>query len=132
MLIGGNMNLTEQKYYDLVREELTDELLKPEYKDRKVNHKYYGHCFQATHALYHLLGEKEKGYRIRKANDEKGITHYWLETSDGEIIDPTVEQYTDLGRPLPYDSKKDNKASYRPPKEAKIIYERVEEKLEDE
>lgn len=110
---------------------MTDELLKPKYKNRKVNHKYYGHCFHATHALYHLLGGEEKGYHIFKVIDEKNISHYWLENSNGEIIDPTVEQYTDLGRPLPYDNK-NGRPSYRKPEAAEIIIERVKGKLKNE
>ncbi len=125
----GDMTQKEKKYYDLVRSELTNNLLKKEYKDRKVNHKYYGHCFHATHALYHLLEGKKNGYKIRKAIDELGVIHYWLESPKGEIIDPTKEQYTELCRKFPYNNKKDNRASYREPGESKIIRERVMKKL---
>jgi hypothetical protein len=41
--------------------------------------------------MYYLLDGKEKGYKVRKAIDELKIKHYWLETSSGEIIDPTIE-----------------------------------------
>ena len=129
MWISGNMTIEEKKYYDLVRNELINTLLKKEYKDRKVNHKYYGHCFHATYALYGLLEGKKNGYKIRKAIDELGVIHYWLESPKGEIIDPTREQYTDLDRKLPYKNKKDNRASYREPGESKIIRERIMKKI---
>lgn len=125
MWISGDMTKEEKYYYDLVRNELTDDLLKKEYRDKKVNQKYYGHCFHATHALYRLLEGKKNGYKIRKAVDELGIKHYWLESPNEEIIDPTVEQYTDLCRKLPYKNIKNNRASYREPKESKIIVQNI-------
>jgi hypothetical protein len=36
-----------------------------------------------------------------------------LVSKKNEIIDPTIEQYTTLNRPPPYNNKKANRASYR-------------------
>jgi len=93
----------------------------PEQYRNLVNSWYCGHCHHATVAMYYLLGGKEKKYKIRKAIDELEITHYWLETVEGEIIGPTAEQYTELGRELPY----------RKTKAALKIMGRVTEKLKD-
>lgn len=123
------MTKEEKYYYDLVRNELTDDLLKEEYRDKKVSHKYYGHCFHATHALYRLFEGKKNGYKIQKAVDKHGITHYWLKSPSEEEIDPTKEQYTDSDRKLLYKCKKDNRASYREPKESKIIVKNIMENI---
>ncbi len=39
MWISGDMTKEEKYYYDLVRNELTDDFLKEEYRDKKVNHR---------------------------------------------------------------------------------------------
>lgn len=122
------MNSTEQQIHDLVRAELKDCYVKPEYKG-KVDSRFCGHCHHATIAMYELLGGKGSGYKVKRAVDELEITHYWLEAPNGTIIDPTVEQYTDCGRTPPYDSGC-GKASYRRSSPAKEIIEAVKLKLE--
>jgi len=114
------LNTEEKTIFVLVRSELRDEYVPEQYRNL-VNSWYCGHCHHATVAMYYLLGGKEKKYKIRKAIDELEITHYWLETVEGEIIGPTAEQYTELGRELPY----------RKTKAALKIMGRVTEKLKD-
>jgi hypothetical protein len=109
---GINLNKHEKEIFDLVRAELKDEFI-PSFYRGKVNSKYCGHCHHATLAMYKLLGGKEKGYKINKAVDELELTHYWLVTAQKEIIDPTAEQYTDLGRKLPYDKATNKGVEYR-------------------
>lgn len=123
------MNEKEKIIFDLVRAELTDALIPDSYRNL-VDSKFCGHCHHACLSMYYLLGGKEQGYKLQKAIDEKGIIHYWLITSENEIIDPTVEQYIDLNRPLPYKGVQDNRASYRKTKSTKIIIENVENKLQ--
>jgi len=123
------MNKAEKTIFDLVREELTDEIVPESYKNL-VDSKFCGHCYHASLAMYNLLGGKEKGYKLQKAIDEKDIVHYWLVNNENEIIDATVEQYTDLNRPLPYSKKKDNRASYRKTNATKRIIDKVSAKLE--
>lgn len=123
------MNAEEQKIYNLVRLELKDEFIPKKYR-AKVNSRYCGHCHHATIAMYCLLGGKEKGYKVRKAVDELQIKHYWLETASGEVIDPTVEQYTELSRNPPYENAVATGVSYRKTKAAKEIITKVKEKLE--
>jgi len=123
------MNKIEKTIFDFVREELIDDLIPLSYKDL-VTSPFCGHCHHASLAMYNLLGGKGQGYKLQKASDEKGITHYWLINSNNEIIDPTVEQYTDLNRPVPYKNLKDNKASYRKTTSTAKIIKNVNKKLQ--
>jgi len=123
------MNKFEKLVLNLVRKELTEDLIPKEYLGL-VDSIYCGHCHHASLAMYNLLGGNVKGYKLQKAVDEKQIIHYWLINSNSEIIDPTVEQYTDLNRPLPYDKLKNNKASYRKTKATKLIIKNVEARLD--
>jgi hypothetical protein len=123
------MNNDELKIYNLVRAELNEGNRPKAYKDGKVDSPYYGHCHTATIAMYYLLGDKKKGYKVKKAIDEKEIMHYWLVTSNEEIIDPTKEQYTDLHRDLPYGSVSNDRVSYRKTNATKEIIEKVKKKL---
>ena len=91
----------EQRHFNAIRELLTPDLLGARFRDRP-NSPFYGHCFHASIALYKLLGGKEHGYAVWRADDSTGVRHYWLTSQSGEIIDPTVEQYTNFGQPLPY------------------------------
>jgi len=122
------MTKAEKTIFDLVRDELTDDMVPESYKNL-VDSQFCGHCHHASLAMYNLLGGKEQGYKLQKAIDEKNIVHYWLVNNKNEIIDPTVEQYTTLNRPLPYNNKKDNRASYRKTNATKKIINNVNEKL---
>jgi len=123
------MTLDELRVFDLVRLELKPDMVPPEYRG-KVASKYCGHCHHATIAMYFLLGGKDKGYKVCKAIDELDIKHYWLERSDGEIIDPTGEQYTELNRPPPYKARVKNGVSHFKSKSAEIIIKNVQAKCE--
>lgn len=118
----------EQRIFELVRAELRPEFIPPEYRNL-ISSEYCGHCHHATVAMYNLLGGKETGYKIGKAIDELQIKHYWLLSPNGEIIDPTAEQYTDLNRPLPYANSIKRGISYRKTKYAKEIIASVQQKL---
>jgi len=122
------MNKTEKIIFDLVREELTDDMIPESYQDL-VDSRFCGHCHHASLAMYSLLGGKDKGYKLQKSIDEKDIIHYWIVNKNNEIIDPTEEQYTTLNRPLPYGNKKDNRASYRKTNATNKIIINVNEKL---
>lgn len=91
----------EQCYFDAIRNLLTPDLLNDRFRDRPES-PFYGHCFHASIALYQLLGGKVQGYAVWCAMDSTGVSHFWLTSSSGEIIDPTAEQYTDFDIPLPY------------------------------
>lgn len=97
------MTQDEQRFFDAVRSRLTRGMLGANFLDRPEN-PFYGHCFHASVALYQLLGGKERGYIVWKAIDSSGVSHYWITSPSGEIIDPTAEQYTNFGIPLPYNN----------------------------
>ena len=115
----------EEKMFLLVKSELQNVLIPNIYSNNKIKHAMYGHCHHASLALYKLLGGKDEGYKLQKAIDELGIIHYWLINKDNLILDVTAEQYTDLGRPLPYCNKIDNRASYRVTKATKKIIDNI-------
>jgi len=123
------MNTDEKRIYDFVREELKDEMIPISYRGL-IDSKYCGHCHHASLAMYNLLGGKTNGYKLQTATDELEIKHYWLVNSKGEIIDPTIEQYTDLDRKPPYDKIANNRASHRKTKATKLIIENVTKKLQ--
>ena len=102
--MNENMTPAEIEAFEKVRSLLTEDFIPKKYKDRKIDHKMYGHCYHATLAMYDLLGGKEKGYKIKCATDNEGTKHYWLE-KNGRIIDPTFEQYSETSRTPPYDKK---------------------------
>ncbi|MDY0314109.1 MAG: hypothetical protein RBR32_03445 [Bacteroidales bacterium] len=119
------MTRREEEIFNAIRNELFDEIIPINYQDGKINHPMYGHCHHAALSMYILLGGKEKGYKLQKADDTDGIIHYWLINKDNEIIDPTKEQYTDLNRELPYNRTKNNRASYRQTKAVKHILNKI-------
>jgi len=118
-----NMTKIEREIFDKVRDNLTEDLLPKNYRDKKIPHKMYGHCYHASKVMYKLLGGKDKGYRLKCGIDSDNITHYWIEI-DERIIDPTVEQYTDLGRKPPYDTPKRH-CEYRDTKAVKTLEQRL-------
>lgn len=67
-----------------------------------------GFCTLASNAVYHLLGGKSVGLTPMQATYKdpriKGnASHWWLKDADGNIIDPTWDQYTELGKAPPYE-----------------------------
>lgn len=118
----------EGRVFSLVRSLLTPDMVKLEYR-QAVDSEYCGHCHHASLAMYYLLGGKSAGYKMRKAVDELGIIHYWLERPDGAIIDPTAEQYTALNRPLPYDNRINKGVSHMISRATKVIMEKAKAKL---
>lgn len=82
---------------DSVRENLSDDLLKPQFRGQPFP---VGHCYVAAEAIYHMLGGKESGLKPVHLKMPDGVVHWWLETPDGEVIDPTHDQYDD---PIPYE-----------------------------
>ena len=50
----------ERQIFNLVRAELSDELIPSRYKN-VLNHRMCGHCHHASLAMYNLLGGKEAG-----------------------------------------------------------------------
>jgi hypothetical protein len=71
----------------LIRDNLTPDLLTTKYKEENKSNPMYGHCYHSTQALFYLVdGEFEK----MSAIDYRGDKHWWLQ--NGEIVyDVTAE-----------------------------------------
>lgn len=66
----------------------------------------HGKCYLASIALLQFLGGKEKGYKLCKANDAFNVPHYWVQNSDGLVLDATADQYEILDSSPPYEDGK--------------------------
>jgi hypothetical protein len=106
---------------------LTPDLLKKEYREENIENPMYGHCYAASEALYHLA--KGSGFKPCRGRDERGIVHWWLVDDQGNILDPTAEQYTSKGRTPPYaKGKKAGFLTLEPSKRAETIMRRIAKK----
>lgn len=106
---------------------LTPDLLKAEYIHLNSQNPLYGHCYAATEALYHLLGGAQSEWHPCRGRDVDGVTHWWLANKEGQILDPTAEQYTSLGKTPPYDKgSRGPFLTQQPSKRARTIICRVE------
>lgn len=81
---------------------LTDDLLKPVYKQMDQRHVTTGHCYAASEAAFHLLGGGEC-WKSMCGRDESGGTHWWLKhKTSGDVLDVTSDQFTHFGKIPPY------------------------------
>lgn len=117
----------EQTLLTQVQRALTPDLLKPAFRAVwSPENPLYGHCYVAAEALFHLLGGKASGYVPHAARDGHGIVHWWLETADGRILDPTAAQYLSIGEQPPYAHGRGKGFLTRAPsKRAQRVMERV-------
>ena len=103
---------------------LTPDLLKKEY--RNCGNRFYGHCYVATEALWHMMGGKESGLHPTHGKDHKGVIHWWLEDDQLKIYDVTAKQYTDEGLIPPYNKRKRSGfLTKEPSKRAREVIRRV-------
>jgi hypothetical protein len=81
-----------------IQNNLTPDLLSPKFKQMlrvmtgtEENRRYFGHCYVASEAFYHLVGKKKgyKPYYIRM----KAFNHWFLKNDKNNIVDLTVEQF---------------------------------------
>ncbi len=77
------LEIKPKKLVKVLRECLSDDLLKKEYRGKPFPS---GHCYVATEALLHLLG----GETYQGVVD--GVSHWWLKL-DGKWLDPTADQF---------------------------------------
>lgn len=85
-------------YLDIIKKihvNLSDDLLKSKYKNQN-QHIFFGHCYVATEALYHLIPETErKNWIPQILNIDDNQTHWFLKNRNtNEIIDITKEQFS--------------------------------------
>ena len=114
----------EKKLIAVLRTVLTPDLIPEQFKEHPEN-PMFGHCYGAAEALYRLLGGKEQGYKAQRATDSDGVSHWWVLSPTGCILDPTSTQCTDFVKIPPYAEGRG--ASFRSSsKRATTIMERVE------
>lgn len=111
------------KAIERVRQVLTPDLLKPEYRKNPI-HPMFGHCYVATEAVWHLTGQRLEVWRGR---DDEGIVHWWLQDAIGNRYDPTADQYTDRGKEPPYTNGKRGcfLTGNKPSKRAQRVLEQI-------
>lgn len=116
------------KLIAVIQSFLTPALLKPVYRKENEGNPMFGHCYVASEALFHLIKQfnLKRGYRPHYGKDHRGITHWWLQTSVGEILDPTAEQYLSQGVSPPYNrGRAGSFLTKQPSKRAQIVINQV-------
>lgn len=108
---------------DQVRNELTPDLLKPQFREAPFP---TGHCYVASEAIYHLLGGPSSGLKPVRLKMDDGVVHWWLEDQEGNVIDATHDQFSheipyEQGRPGGFLTKE-------PSARARQVMERVDGK----
>ncbi len=85
---------------DRVRNVLTADLLKPEYRKNAIGKpNSFGHCYSGSEACYYLLGGKSAGWTPQNIRHESS-SHWFLKHKSGEILDPTEDQFE---TPVPHE-----------------------------
>lgn len=90
---ADSLSLQEIHAIEDVQAVLTPDLLEASYMRGWTPHRprYWGHCYAASEALYHLLGGKKAGYIPMNVNIN-GESHWYLQR--GKIVlDPAGEQF---------------------------------------
>jgi hypothetical protein len=80
--------LTDEELIVKIRENLSPDLLKKEYREINKTNPMYGHCYVASEVFYHLSENKYRS-KILKVGD---ITHWFL-VDNNKIIDITKDQF---------------------------------------
>jgi hypothetical protein len=86
------------KIIEIIKSKLTPSLLPKWMHDRNVGNPMYGHCYHSSATLKHYY----PNLKLNKGLDWEGQWHWWCVDEEGNIIDITSEQYTSIGKPLPY------------------------------
>tara|TARA_Y100001963_G_scaffold53185_1_gene74517 strand:+ start:83 stop:1372 length:1290 start_codon:yes stop_codon:yes gene_type:complete len=111
--LKGKINILKR-----ISDNLSDDLLKKEYKNIPDKNKFTGHCYVASECYYHLCPDKLDVYHIKHENS----THWFLKDND-KIIDVTREQFK---TPVPYNNAvKGFFLTKKPSKRARILINRV-------
>jgi hypothetical protein len=86
---------------------LSHDLLSGNYAKVKRDSFTEGHCYASSEAMFHMMGGAHAGLSACVASFEKNgekMTHWWLKNKDGEIIDPTADQFYAVGATPPYEA----------------------------
>lgn len=93
------MNKDIQNTIRIIKQKLTPSYLPKWMHERNIGNPMYGHCYHSSAVLKHFHPD----LKLNKGLDWEGEWHWWCVDEDGTIIDITKEQYTSIGKPLPYD-----------------------------
>ena len=85
---------------ELIRKNLTPDLIAKKWRERNSHNPTFGHCHTAAGCLYKLFGSK--AMHMHRGFDGQ-IYHWWVVDKNGNIIDLTSEQYTSIGKIPPYE-----------------------------
>jgi hypothetical protein len=113
---------------DRIKDKLTPDLLKPQYREQNANNPMFGHCYVATEAFYHLTKDDHPGrFSIYHGKDDEGIVHWWLhDNKNTKLVDITADQYYSIGKTPPYEkSRRGSFLTNDPSKRAVIVMKRV-------
>ena len=117
---GERPRLDPMTLMEEVRTAIRPEDIKPQF--RRADHPTAGACYVASEAIFHLAGGKEAGLRPVRAFHE-GVSHWWLEDTDGNVIDATADQFDE---PVPYsEGKSGGFLTKKPSKRALALMGRI-------
>ena len=85
---------------DLIKKNLSPDLLPKSWIQRNARNRDFGHCHNASGCLYKIFGPDN--VKLYRALDDEGIFHWWIIDKNGKLIDLTVAQYTEEGRIPPH------------------------------
>jgi hypothetical protein len=99
MILEYNEN-NLQMVSDIIKDNLTSDLLPKKWVERNSTNITFGHCHNASGCLQKVFGTKN--IKLYRAIDDEGIYHWWAVDLNGKLIDLTSEQYTSTSRVPPY------------------------------
>lgn len=127
----ANLEYTQEnlkKVSDIIKANLTPDLLPKKWVERNSKNPTFGHCHNAAGCLYKIFGVKN--LKMYRGLDDEGIYHWWAQDKEGNIIDLTSEQYTTTGRTPPYDvGEKVGMLGFDYRKRVETLFEKVNSKL---
>lgn len=115
----------------MVVSQLTPDLLSPEWAAlrHEGDHPLKGYCYVASEALYYLAGGADSELSVHRCSLPGGGTHWWLLDSNGNVVDPTAEQFT---TPPPYSKGiRTHFLSPKPSRRASRLMAKVREKVRE-
>jgi len=109
-----------------VKASLSDDL-RNQAKAGRIDCPVCGHCYVASEAAWHLLGGSDSGW-VPASATWKGVTHWWLERDDGEILDVTAAQFP---QGFPYDKgqRRGFLTGSEPSQRSQVVIERARKRL---
>ena len=75
----------------LIVKNLTIDLLPKKWITENLQNPRFGHCHNAAGCLYKIFSSNS--VHMYRALDKANIWHWWVQDKDGNIIDPTADQY---------------------------------------